>query len=75
VTKAPINHHGGHAKATRAAWAGWVMGQVQAEKGSGLGVFDRSMAALLSGYGHDLPSPERRRALLDGIKRVKGGER
>jgi hypothetical protein len=70
------NVHGGHTtKASRPAWAGWVMGQVQAEKGSGMGLFNRSMAVLLSGYGHDLPSPERRRALLDIIKRVREGER
>jgi hypothetical protein len=71
TTTTPVNIHGGHtSKASRPAWEGWILGQVQAE--TGLGLFDRSMAALLSGYGHDLPSPQRRAALLDSIKRVKG---
>lgn len=65
-----VNPHGGHARASRAAWEGWILGQVQAE--TGLGLFDRAMAARLSGYGHDLPSPQRRQAILDSIKRVKG---
>ena len=69
TTTAPVNIHGGHARASRAAWEGWVLGEVQVEVGVGVGA--RSTAALLSGYGHDLPSPERRRALLDSIKRVR----
>ena len=69
TTPVPVNIHGGHARASRAAWEGWVLGEVQVEVGVGVGA--RSTAALLSGYGHDLPSPARRRVVLDSIKRVR----
>lgn len=71
TTTTPVNIHGGHtSQASRPAWEGWILGQVQAE--TGLGVFDRSMAARLSGYGLKPPSPERQQAVLDSIKRIRG---